>query len=55
MVFFIFERLSVSISYPLRKELAAYVDWFNTLRIHLTLGYLSPVTYTKYSIANLYT
>ena len=29
----------------LRKELDAYVKWFNEKRIHSTLGYLSPMEF----------
>lgn len=29
----------------LKRELDEYVTWFNTMRIHSTLGYLSPAQY----------
>jgi len=31
----------------LQLELADYVDWFNNMRLHGTLGYLSPVDYKR--------
>ena len=31
----------------LRLELADYVHWFNNIRLHSTLGYLSPVEFKK--------
>ena len=29
----------------LTRELHDYVDWFNHIRIHVTLGYVSPIDY----------
>ena len=31
----------------LRLELADYVHWFNNIRLHGTLGYLSPVEFKR--------
>ena len=31
----------------LQRELADYVHWFNNIRLHGTLGYLSPAEFKK--------
>ena len=31
----------------LKRELFDYVNWYNTIRIHSSLGYRSPVEYRK--------
>ena len=33
--------------YQLQLELADYVHWFNNIRLHGTLGYLSPAEFKK--------
>ena len=38
----------------LALELADYVHWFNTSRIHATLGYLAPVEFRTNSLSFLY-
>jgi transposase InsO family protein len=37
----------------LSLELFDYVNWYNNIRIHSTLGYLSPVAYKKLSLKNI--
>lgn len=37
----------------LRLHLADYVHWFNHIRLHSTLGYLSPVDYKKQKLTFL--
>ncbi|KIL77795.1 Mobile element protein [Bacillus badius] len=34
----------------LTLEFSDYVNWFNKLRIHGTLGYLSPIEYNRASL-----
>ncbi|KIL75663.1 Mobile element protein [Bacillus badius] len=34
----------------LTLEFSDYVNWFNKLRIHGTLGYLSPIEYKRASL-----
>lgn len=38
---FVYRRIFASIE-QLRLELADYVHWYNHIRLHSTLGYLSP-------------
>ena len=33
--------------YQLQLELAGYVHWFNNIRLHGSLGYLSPAEFKK--------
>lgn len=40
--------------YQLAIELADYVHWFNTIRIHGSLGYLSPVQFASTTSSFLY-
>ncbi|WP_082220362.1 IS3 family transposase [Domibacillus robiginosus] len=34
----------------LTLEFSDYVNWFNKLRIHRTLGYISPIEYKRSSL-----
>ena len=43
---FVNRRIFTSIE-QLRLELSDYVHWFNCIRLHGTLGYLSPVEFRK--------
>ncbi len=36
----------------LRSELADFVHWFNNYRIHVSLGYLSPIQFRASFTAN---
>ena len=38
----------------LKLELSEYIYWYNNLRIHGALGYLSPVEYRNLRLANVY-
>ena len=38
----------------LALELDDYVNWFNTIRIHRALGYLSPVEFRMNSLSFLF-
>jgi transposase InsO family protein len=37
----------------LSLELFDYVNWYNNMRTHSTLGYLSPVTYRNEALKNI--
>ena len=37
----------------LRRELARYVHWFNNIRIHGSLNYLSPVEFRQLALKKL--
>lgn len=50
---FIYRRIFET-SEQLALELADYVHWFNHIRIHGSLGYLSPVDFKKSSLSFLY-
>ena len=50
---FIYRRFFVS-SEQLAIELADYVHWFNNIRIHGSLGYLSPIDFKQNSLSFLY-
>ena len=43
---FIYSRRFDSL-YQLQLELADYVNWFNNIRLHGTLGYMSPAEFKK--------
>ena len=43
---FVYSRRFDSL-YQLQLELADYVHWFNNIRLHGTLGYLSPAEFKK--------
>ena len=49
---FIYRRFFVS-DQQLALELADYVHWFNNIRIHGSLGYLSPVQFKQNSLSFL--
>ena len=50
---FVYKRIFTSIE-QLRLELTDYVHWFNCIRLHSTLGYLSPDEFQKaYSLSFL--
>ncbi|MED1382342.1 IS3 family transposase [Bacillus mycoides] len=34
----------------MKNELANYVHWFNNIRIHGTLGYLTPVEFKQQTL-----
>lgn len=48
---FVYPRVFLTME-QLRKELAAYVYWFNHKRIHSTLGYKSPIEYRQSLLIN---
>ena len=41
---FVNQQLFISLE-QLKIELFDYVNWYNNIRIHSSLGYLSPVAY----------
>jgi len=50
---FIYRRIFES-STQLALELADYVHWFNNVRIHSSLSYLSPIQFRQHSLSFLY-
>lgn len=46
---FVYGRNFNSLSH-LRHELARYIDWFNTIRIHGSLNYLTPVEFRQQTL-----
>lgn len=48
---FVFNRIFESLK-QLRIEFGDYVHWFNKIRIHSALGYLSPLEYKKEKVFN---
>ena len=47
-------RRSFDTPEQLAVELMDYIHWFNTIRIHGTLGYISPVEFRKETLSFLY-
>lgn len=37
----------------LKRELFDYINWYNNIRLHSSLGYLSPVTYKFLHLKNI--
>ena len=50
---FVYQKEFRSLS-QLKLELAEYVYWYNNLRIHGSLGYLSPVKYRQSRLTSSY-
>ena len=50
---FIYRRVSISLE-QLELELADYVHWFNHIRIHGALNYLTPIEFRQNSLSFLY-
>lgn len=50
---FVYNRIFDSLT-QLKLELSDYVHWFNKIRIHSSLGYLSPLEYKNKQALNLF-
>lgn len=46
---FVFDRIFESFE-ELETELFDYVNWYNNIRIHSSLNYLTPIEYKKVSL-----